>query len=1293
MGALLRKRTTSMPGPVSAPVLGTVLAAALATVPQAPAMADDAGFLTRLLQDQLSDAGREVRITGFEGALSSRARIAELTIADDEGVWLVLRDASLDWNRAALLRRQLTVRELSAASIDLRRLPQTEPGRALPSPEAQPFSLPELPLTIDISRIEASSVRLGAPILGEAVELRLEGSARLADGEGQTSIQAVRRDQREGVFRLEGSFSNRSRALMIDLALSEEPGGIAARLLGIPDQPALALDVAGTGTLEDFAADIRLASDGEDRLTGGVTLRSQPQGPEDSHAPMAFGAEVSGDLSPLLDPGIRPFFGNEAVFAVEGLRDGAGRMELSRLDLRTRKLALSGQAGLASDGLPERLHLQGRIAAPEGGPVRLPLAGPPTMVETVRLDLDFDAARGPDWRAQFTLSRFDHPAASVQRAELSGRGRLLREAAGIGFEGDIAFGAWGVLPTDEALAEAVGTTISGHTRVEWVDGGPVILPAFLIDGQDYGLDGDLVIDGERLAGSARARAETMARFSALADRPLGGALEASLAGEYRLLSGSFDLDAAMRGRDLALGQAEADNLLRGRSQIDASVQRGAEGTEIRRLHIAARTLNADIRGWVRSQGTDLTLDLRFADLAVLGTQYGGQLNARGQLADTAGRLSLDFRADGRDLAFGQAELDELLRGPSELVLAGAREAGVITLDRLGLRARHLGVEASGRLAEGDSDLRANLEFSDLGALGPRYRGAVTAEARLREAGDARRLRIDAEVRNIALGLDQADQLFAGQTRFVLDGRMSGDRMSIDTLQLAGPAFSITGDALVDGDERRATLVARLVDLGIVVPQLQGPAQLDLRLAGDGPSHYRLDGSGSGPGGIDLSARGRIGQDLMMDLTLAGRANLALANAFLRGIDVQGPAQFDMRVNGPPRPESMSGTVTVQGGRLVAPEAFFVVEDIAGTARLSGLSVDVNGSARGADGGSIRLAGQIGLAPGLPADLRAAIDGLQLSDRRLYETQLSGELRLVQTTANPGLITGDLSLGRTELRIAASGLGVAGYVPSMEHRFEPANVRATRQRANLEPQGIAAGQPGTERALGLDVRVTAPGQIFVRGRGLDAELGGGVRLTGALNDIVPSGQFALLRGRLDLLGRRFVLSDGLLRLQGNLVPFIELTATTVTPDITANIILEGEADNLNLRFSSAPELPEEEIVARILFGRELGNLSAFQAAQLASALATLAGRGGNGVVSRLRDGFGLDDLDLSEGEDGVAGVRVGRYLTERVYTDVFVDAEGRSEVSINLDITPSLRLRGRTDNEGRSGIGIFYETDY
>ena len=118
-----------------------------------------------------------------------------------------------------------------------------------------------------------------------------------------------------------------------------------------------------------------------------------------------------------------------------------------------------------------------------------------------------------------------------------------------------------------------------------------------------------------------------------------------------------------------------------------------------------------------------------------------------------------------------------------------------------------------------------------------------------------------------------------------------------------------------------------------------------------------------------------------------------------------------------------------------------------------------------------------------------------------------------------------------------------------------------------------------------------------------------------------------------------------------------------------------------------------MLSRLLFGRGLQTLSALQAAQLAGAVATLAGRGGEGIVSRLRKGFGLDDLDLSTGADGTTTVKAGKYLSRNLYTEVEVGQDGKSEITLNLDVTKNITVKGSVGSDGQTGLGIFLEKDY
>jgi translocation and assembly module TamB len=253
-------------------------------------------------------------------------------------------------------------------------------------------------------------------------------------------------------------------------------------------------------------------------------------------------------------------------------------------------------------------------------------------------------------------------------------------------------------------------------------------------------------------------------------------------------------------------------------------------------------------------------------------------------------------------------------------------------------------------------------------------------------------------------------------------------------------------------------------------------------------------------------------------------------------------------------------------------------------------------------------------------------------------------------------------------------------------------KVTRTRAGL------VRQPGNTQGSGaavfpVDLLIRAPSKIFIRGRGLDAELGGQLRLIGTTAALVPQGRFDLIRGRLDILGKRLVLSEGYAQLLGEFSPYLRLVAETESDDVTIRIVIEGTADAPDISFLSVPELPQDEVLARLLFGRGLSQISPLQAAQLASAVGTLAGQGGVGIIGKLREGFCLDDFDVTTDAAGNVGLRAGKYLTEKIYTDVAVGADGTSEINLNLDITPNITAKGGLGSDGNSGLGVFFEKDY
>jgi translocation and assembly module TamB len=348
------------------------------------------------------------------------------------------------------------------------------------------------------------------------------------------------------------------------------------------------------------------------------------------------------------------------------------------------------------------------------------------------------------------------------------------------------------------------------------------------------------------------------------------------------------------------------------------------------------------------------------------------------------------------------------------------------------------------------------------------------------------------------------------------------------------------------------------------------------------------------------------------------------------------------------------------------------------------------------GGRVAASGTIGLAAPVPADLAVTLDGAVLRDPDLYFTRADGTINLTGPLTGGARIAGDVVLSDTELQVPSTGITGLGDLPPVVVVNSPVPVRRTLERADLDPEAAreAAAGIGTPAGPGyaLDVTVRAP-RIFVRGRGLDAELGGTVQVAGTTSRPITSGGFDLVRGRLDILNQRVELDSGSISFQGSLTPFIRLVAVTEGSGLLITVAVEGPANAPEITFSSSPDLPQEEIVAQLIFGRSLDTIGPLQAIQLANSIAVLSGRTSGGLLDGIRGSAGLADLDLTTDDEGNVGVRAGAYISDNVYTDVQIDAEGEATVTLNLDVSRSVTLRGSAGAAGDTSLGIFFERDY
>lgn len=584
---------------------------------------EDRGFLVGLLEDSLGGDGRTVRIFGFAGALSSRATIERVTISDSEGDWLTMEDVAMQWNRRALFRAAIDIQELRAGRIELTRLP-VSPQNDLPTPEATPFALPELPASISIAQLELAEVVLGAPVLGEAATLSVSGTATLANGAGDTRISATRTDVDLGVFEIAAAYVNSSRDLTVDLKLREGAGGLVSGILNIPERPSVDLTVSGAGPLSDFGAKLNLRTDDTPRLSGTLALQNQTDGP------MAFDAALDGDVSALFLQQYRAFFGTDVALTARGSSDAEGALSLDAFALETRALKLAGRAELNSDAWPTLLDIEGTLADPDGAPLLLPGN---TRISRASIAADFDADQSDSLVARIDVAGLEQPDAAVDLLSLRFDGTLNGAVGTIGaLAGRLNIDASGVSLSDPGLARAVGTALSGGFDLAYADDAPLVLDDMTLASAAWALTGQAQVSGFDAGFETEFETalvtQDLSAFAELVGLDLAGAGDLAMSGKAAL-GGLFDVDLRGQTRDLALGVAQADPLLAGQTDLNIAARRDTTGTFVDSLTLANPAIELTATANLRTDASVAQFNAVLADVGQVTDAVSGPLTVDG----------------------------------------------------------------------------------------------------------------------------------------------------------------------------------------------------------------------------------------------------------------------------------------------------------------------------------------------------------------------------------------------------------------------------------------------------------------------------------------------------------------------------------------------------------------------------------------------------------------------------------------------------------------------------------------
>jgi len=1291
-------------------------------------------------------SGGTVVLSGVSGRFPDALLAVRLEVRDGKGTWLTVRDAALDWRPSRLLAGEARITRLTAAEVAVARLPASAPTQ--PGSAASSGTTWSLPVRVVLDALRIDRVTLAAAIAGAPAVLVAEGNGELRaleDGSGEVT---VRRLDGGGTYHLHGTVS--AAAVSATLSAEEPAEGLATALAGLPELGALSLEASAEGPWSGIATKLALhagnlwaSAQGQVNVSGQtVDLDVAASAPAMAPRPDLAWQSVQVDAH-VHGPWLRPRA--QGTVAIDGLT--AAGAALHRLSATMQgdlgKVSVSATAdgvrvpGPAPDLLaaaPVTLRAEAQLDDP-ARPVTFALAHP-------LLALTGTARTAGAMSAQAHLDLPDlAPLAALGAPAMQGHVALDLTATLPGKVPTLT--AEGVVAVTGGMAPLPGLGADTHVAVAAaLHGARLEVSRFAVDGHAVSLaaHGDLAESGLDVTWQAGLPDVSVLAPTVQGDvqatghvhgPPTSFVVEAELTGDIataQVPRGPLKVSLAAHGLpDAPTGTVSAEGSFDGAPlALDLSAGRQADGT----LHLGIvradwKSLHAE-GALSLAQGADLPagrITLRMDRLDDLASLLGQRL---------AGSLTADVTAEGQQTRVQATIRNAALAGTASVATAAL---DVRVRDPLGAQTIDGSLDLGG-LGAGGLGGTARLEAKGSpAALALQLRTALTGvgDSPLQATAAAR---LDVPGKTVTIAALQAD--WHGETlRLLAPARIAfGTGISVDRarLGLRDAVLEVAGKVApsLDLTASLRNLPADLARVFLPDTHPTGMLEADARLTGalarpDGRLHLAATGLHLGHGqaaalpavavvadatlaggAAQLRARVSAGQN---QLSVTGSAPLDPSGA----MDLRATGAVDLKVLDPllaGEGRRARGQITLDAtiaGTIAAPQASGAlrlangdVQDIGQGLHVSGLDALVEAAGdslhivhlTGKTGrGSLSASGTVGLASTLPVDLTITAKNAQPLTTDLLTENLDADLKLNGDLTGGLTVSGNVTVNRADITVPER----------LPAKVAVLDVR----RPGQAPPPATGGGP----SLGLNVTLRSPGQIFVRGRGLDAELEGRISIAGTTSAPQPSGRFTLRSGSFNLAGTtlRFTSGDIGFDGSGRLDPTLNLVASSTTSSITATLTITGYASAPKITLSSSPELPQDEVLAQLLFHQSAVSLTGLQLAQAAAALAQISGvDGGFDPLNKVRTSLGLDRLAVGSAPTGNgATLEAGRYVRPGLYVGARQGSSGSgTQALVQFDVTRRLKLQATagtggatsatgastTDDPGTS-VGVTYQFDY
>ena len=401
-------------------------------------------------------------------------------------------------------------------------------------------------------------------------------------------------------------------------------------------------------------------------------------------------------------------------------------------------------------------------------------------------------------------------------------------------------------------------------------------------------------------------------------------------------------------------------------------------------------------------------------------------------------------------------------------------------------------------------------------------------------------------------------------------------------------------------------------------------------------------------------------------------------------DLTGPIAIGADIGGRLVDPAIRGSVRSSNARIESAVTGMVIDQLVADGRFDGSRLIFSRlSGRTTGGGAISGSGTVAFSGGAAAlDLSFSAENALLLNRDDIAARVTGPLK-IKSDGQGGTISGDLTLNKGQFTLGRAS--AASAVPQLQVRHTGLEEDENISAADLHPWR-------------LDIKV-AGSNLRATGLGIDSIWTTNLDVGGTADAPRFTGRADLVRGDYEFAGRNFRLERGTIRFRGESPPdpLLDIRAEAQVQGLDATVMVGGTGLKPEITFASVPQLPQDELLSRILFGTSITNLSAPEALQLASAVAALQSGSANlDVINQLRRAVGLDRLrilpaDIATGQK--TALAAGKYVTRKLVVEVVTDGQGYSATRAEYQVTRWLSILSTVSTIGRTSANVRVSKDY